>query len=97
MMKVQKQEFLFMSPLLNKEKTLIVHLHCIASRHLLNLFMLILLIFVFFSKSAVDLKYCLLAVDLFTSNVYVYTMKSRNLLLKQMELFYLDFQQKREQ
>ena len=36
----------------------------------------------FFPKSAVDPKYCLLAVDLFTSKVYVYTMKSRNLLSK---------------
>ena len=30
-----------------------------------------------FSKSAVDPKYCLLAVDLFTSKMYVYPMKSR--------------------
>ena len=36
----------------------------------------------FFPKSEVDPKYCLLAVDLFTSNVYAYTMKSRNLLSK---------------
>ena len=33
----------------------------------------------FFSKSAVDPKYCLLDVDLFTSKEYVYSMKSRNL------------------
>ena len=59
--------------------------------------MLILLIFVFFSKSAVYPKYCLLAVDLFTSKVCVYTMKSRNLLSKKLELFYHDIQQKREQ
>ena len=51
----------------------------------------------FFSKSAVDPKYCLLVVDLFTSKVYVYTMKSRNLLSKKLELFYRDIQQKREQ
>ena len=36
--------------------------------------------------------------DLFTSSkVYVYTMKSRNLLSKKLELFYRDIQQKREQ
>ena len=36
----------------------------------------------FLAKSAVDLKYCLLLVDLFTSKVYIYPMKSRNLLAK---------------
>ena len=36
----------------------------------------------FFSKSAVDPKYCLLAVDLFASKTYVYLMKSRNLLAR---------------
>ena len=51
----------------------------------------------FFSKSAVDPKYCLLAVDLFTSKMYVYPMKSRNLLARKLELFYRDIQPKREQ
>ena len=96
MMKVQKREFLFIPPLLNKEKILIVRLHCTVSRCFLNLLMLLLLIFVFFPKSEVDPKYCLLAVDLFTSNVYAYTMKSRNLLSKEIELFYRDIQRKRE-
>ena len=41
----------------------------------------------FFSKSAVDPKYCLLCVDLFTSKAYVYTMKSRNLFSKKLERF----------
>ena len=36
----------------------------------------------FLAKSAVDPKYCLLLVDLFTSKVYVYPMKNRGLLLK---------------
>ena len=35
----------------------------------------------FFSKSAVDLKYCLLAVDLFISKTYTYPMKSRHLVI----------------
>ena len=48
----------------------------------------------FFSKSTVDPKYCLLAVDLFTSKVYVYIIKGKNLLSKKSEL---DIQQKREQ
>ena len=51
----------------------------------------------FFSKSAVDPKYCLLAVDLFTSKTFVYSMKSRNLLSRKSELFYRDIQPKREQ
>ena len=38
----------------------------------------------FLDKSAVDPKYCLLAVDLFTSKVYVYPMKNRTLLAKKI-------------
>ena len=34
----------------------------------------------FLAKSAVDPKYCLLLVDLFTSKIYVYPMKNRSLL-----------------
>ena len=34
MMKVQKREFLFVPPLLNKEEILIVRLRCTASRRL---------------------------------------------------------------
>lgn len=42
----------------------------------------------FFSRSAVDLKYCLLAVDLFTSKVFVYnTMKNRSILAKRTRTF----------
>ena len=51
----------------------------------------------FFSKSTVDPKYCLLALDLFTCKMYVYPMKSRNLLARKLELFYRDVQPKREQ
>ena len=36
----------------------------------------------FFSKSAVDPKYCLLIVGLFTSKIYTYPIKSKNLLLR---------------
>ena len=42
----------------------------------------------FFAKSAVDPKYALLAVDLFTSKTYVYPMKSRKLLARKLRLFY---------
>ena len=42
----------------------------------------------FFSKSAVDPKYFLLAVDLSTSKTSVYPMKSRNLLSRKLGLFY---------
>ena len=49
----------------------------------------------FLAKSAVDPKYCLLVVDLFTSKVYVYPMKNRNLLVKNLEIFYNDIKSKR--
>ena len=49
----------------------------------------------FLARSAVDPKYCLLLVDLFTSKVYIYPMKSRNLLAKKLKLFYKDVNNKR--
>ena len=49
----------------------------------------------FLAKSAVDPKYCLLLVDLFTSKIYVYPMKNRSLLAKKLGLFYNDIQSKR--
>ena len=49
----------------------------------------------FLAKSAVDLKYCLLLIDLFSSKVYVYPMKNRSLLAKKLRLFYEDIKQKR--
>ena len=51
----------------------------------------------FFSKLAVDQKYCLLAVDLFSSKTYTYPMKSRHLFAQKMRLFYSDIQPKRQQ
>ena len=50
---------------------------------------------IFLAKSAVDLKYCLLLVDLFTSKMYVYPVKNRSLLAKKLKLFYEDINQKR--
>ena len=41
----------------------------------------------FFSKSAVDPKYCLVVVDLFMLKTYTYPMKSKH-LLAQKNLFY---------
>ena len=49
----------------------------------------------FLAKSAVDPKYCLFVVDLFTSKVYVYPMKNRSLLAKKLEIFYNDIKSKR--
>ena len=49
----------------------------------------------FLARSAVDPKYCLLLVDLFTSKVYIYTMKNRSLLARKLKLFYEDIQNKR--
>ena len=48
----------------------------------------------FLARSAVDPKYCLLLVDLFTSKIYVYPMKNRSLLAKKIKLFYEDIKQK---
>ena len=49
----------------------------------------------FLAKSAVDPKYCLLLVDLFSSKIYVYLMKNRSLLARKLNLFYNDIKQKR--
>ena len=50
----------------------------------------------FFAKSAVDPKYALVCVDLFTSKVYVYTLKTKNNLFKKMEEFYKEIDGKRK-
>ena len=42
----------------------------------------------FLAKSAVDPKYALLCIDLFTSKIYVYTMRKKSNLLQKLELFY---------
>ena len=49
----------------------------------------------FLAKSAVDPKYCLLLVDLFTSKIYAFPMKNRSLLSKKLKLFYEEIQKKR--
>ena len=46
------------------------------------------------ARSVVHLKFCLLFVDLFTSKIYTYPTKTRNLLAKKMELFYNDINKK---
>ena len=48
-----------------------------------------------FGKSAVDPKYTLLCVDLFTSKAYVYTLKTKNNLAKKLEQFYKEIDFKR--
>ena len=49
----------------------------------------------FLAKSAVDPKYALVCVDLFTSKIYVYTMRKRSSLASKLEKFYQDIQKKR--
>ena len=49
----------------------------------------------FFAKSAVDPKYALVCVDLFTSKVYVYTLRTKNNLFKKVEQFYKEIDDKR--
>ena len=49
----------------------------------------------FFAKSAVDPKYALVCVDLFTSKVYIYTLRTKNNLFKKVEEFYKEIDDKR--
>ena len=51
----------------------------------------------FFAKSAVDPKYALVCVDLFTSKVYVYTMRTKNNLFKKVKEFYKEIDDKRSE
>ena len=50
----------------------------------------------FLARSAVNPKFCLLFIDLFTSKIYTYPMKTRNLVAKIMELFYKDIEKKKD-
>ena len=50
----------------------------------------------FFVKLATDPKYCLLIVDLFTSKIYTYPLKSKNLLKKKLSDFFEDISKKRQ-
>ena len=50
----------------------------------------------FFAKSAVDPKYALVCVDLFTSKVYIYSLRTKNNLFKKMEEFYKEIDPKRD-
>ena len=49
----------------------------------------------FLAKSAVDRKYALLCVDLFTSKIYVYTMRKKSNLVNKLEAFYKEIEIKR--
>ena len=51
----------------------------------------------FFAKSAVDPKYALVCIDLFSSKIYVYTMRKKINLVQKMELFYKEIEQKHNQ
>ena len=49
----------------------------------------------FLGKSATHPKYCLVVVDSFTSKIYTYLMRSRRLLAKILNEFYIEVAQKR--
>ena len=51
----------------------------------------------FFAKSAVDPKDALVCIDLFSSKIYVYTMRKKSSLAQKMELFYKEIEQKSNQ
>ena len=46
----------------------------------------------FLARLAVDPKFCVLFVDLFTSKIYTQPTKKRNFLAKKMELFFKDIE-----
>ena len=50
----------------------------------------------FLGKSATHPKYCLVAVDVYSSKAYVYPIRSRDLLTKKLQLFHQDIQLKRK-
>ena len=50
----------------------------------------------FLGKSAADSKYYVLFVDIFTSKIYIYPMKSRKSTASKMEIFYRDVEPKRK-
>ena len=50
----------------------------------------------FLGKNATFLQYVLLVVDLYSSKVYMYSMRSRKQILQKMKLFYGDVRAKRK-
>ena len=50
----------------------------------------------FLGKSTIKPKYCLLFADLFTSKVYVYSMKVRKSIASKMDIFYKEVEAKRK-
>ena len=50
----------------------------------------------FLGKSAANLKYCLVLVDLFTSKTYTYPMKNRKLTKLKLEKLYKEVAEKRK-
>lgn len=50
----------------------------------------------FLGKSVTDPRYSLLLVNLFTSKVYVYPIKSRKLVATKIECFYKEVEDKRK-
>ena len=72
--RMKRHKFPFILLFSNREKTFINFLPCTVSK----LVRADVVHVRFFSMSAVDPKYCLLAMDLFTSKKYTYPRKSRH-------------------
>ena len=51
----------------------------------------------FFAKNAVDPKYTLVCIDLFSSKIYVYSVRKKCNLAQKMEVFYEEIERKRNQ
>ena len=80
----------FYTPFVGQKKDIDQFSALYSTKGLFNLVHASMLEIRFFSKSAINPKYCLLVVDVFTSKMFVCPMKSRNLLARKLELFYQD-------
>ena len=81
------QEFLFIHPLSNKKKDINRSSSLYTVDGPLQFFHADVAYLKFFSKSAVDPKYALICVGLFSSKIYVYPIRKRSNLSWKLELF----------
>ena len=94
MMMKTNQEFLFLAPFVEQKKDIDRSLSLYTADGPLQFFHADVAYLNFFLKSAVDPKYALMCVDLFSSKIYVYPMRKRSNLLQKLELFYKEIESK---
>ena len=91
----EKEEIPFYTPFLEQRKDIDRSSALFSINGPLQFFHADLAYLQFFAKSAVDPKYALVCVDLFSSKVYIYTLRTKNNLFKKMEEFYKETDDKR--